>query len=119
MLWFASPLVSPVTFSFPARLQLGPAGSAKWFVISDPLQWRVEFHFKKLPLTELIINNGQAADFNHDNQTDNHVITELEMQQVGINDANGDGQVAGDVGYWDDDPLFGSFAQPDNAGLPA
>ena len=96
-----------------ARLQLGPDGSASWFVISDAFSWRIEFNFKKIPVTEGLWNTDTD---NQGGVQQNRVVTESDAN---INqDLNGDGDLKDQVGYWDQDPGKGSFTRADNAGLP-
>jgi len=88
-----------------ARLQLGPDGSAVWYVISDPLKWRVHFKFKKLQVTEALWNtdtNGNGDKLDNVMESDPFVNEDL----------NGDGDLDDPVGYWDDD---GSTSATDNA----
>ena len=89
-----------------ARLQLGPSGSAKWYVISDPLLWRVEYKFKKIQVTEAL----WGIDANGDGDQ----LDDITEAMIGI-DTNGDGDQSDNIGYWDND---GSTSANDNAGAP-
>lgn len=90
---------SKVWFQDFARLKIG----ATWFNISDNLEWRVEFHYRK---RQFQVNTTQGfLD-----------VTEGHTNQ----DSNGNGNIVATetVGFWDEDPNSGSFAVADNSGLP-
>jgi hypothetical protein len=85
-----------------ARLDI----AGRWYVISDPLPWRVDFRMRKLQVTEAMWN----WDVNNDgDQADN--VTE---QMIGT-DPNQDGDQADLVGFWDNN---GSTSANDNVGKP-
>lgn len=85
-----------------ARLELG----GRWFVISDPLPWRVDFRFIKVQITEALWN----GDVNHDGDMQDDVTEAM----LGA-DQNGDRDQLDNVGFWDDN---GSISANDNAGKP-
>lgn len=94
--------VNQTWFQEFARLLIGDT----WYAISDPFQWRVEFRFKKVQVTE----ETWDLDANGDGDKNDN-ITEGMMNI----DYNGDGDKNDLVGYWEDD---GSIARNDNEGAP-
>jgi hypothetical protein len=101
---------SKVWFQDFARVKLGNV----WYVISDPNSWRVEFHFRKLPITESMW--GMDAD--GDGFITGRTIWEDDAAMTRI-DFNGNGLFNDSVAYWDQDPAYNSFTQHDNSGIPA
>jgi hypothetical protein len=98
---------SKVWFKDFARLRLG----GTWYLVSDPLLWRVEFHYKKK-----IVDEALWGDLDG-NPGNNLTVTEADMGR----DVNGDNDAANpndDVGYWDQDPNAPSITAGDNAGIP-
>lgn len=84
------------------RLQIGN----NWYVVSNPLYWRVEFRLRKNQVTEVL----WQIDVNGDgDRTDN--ITEAMLGQ----DKNGNGDTRNNVGFWASN---GSIAQNNNSGAP-
>ena len=94
--------VVKIWFQEFARMIIGDS----WFIISDPLPWRVEFRFKKIQVTEALWN----LDANGDGDMNDN-ITEAMLNA----DRNGDGDTNDSVGYWSDD---GSVSANDNQGAP-
>jgi hypothetical protein len=82
------------------RLQIG----SNWFVISEPLSWRVEFKMKKISVTEI----GWNIDGNGVNGMENRFLLE---NDITLNhDFNGDGIIgAHTLAVWQDDPGAVSF----------
>lgn len=74
-----------------ARLQLGNGSSGRWFAISDPLPWRVDYSFKKIQITEALWN----GDVNRDGD----MMDDVTEAMLG-RDQNGDGDQMDNVGYW-------------------
>ena len=83
-------------------------------MISEPKLWRVEFHYKKMVVTEQLWN----VDTNGVNGVENRAVMETDAA-FGPNgiDQNGDGDKADQVGYWDQDPGTGSFTLANNDGI--
>ncbi len=99
--------VSKIWFQEFARVQLGTTNGT-WFVISDPLLWRVEFHLEKLEIPE----SFWGIDANNDGDM-NDFFTE---SMIGV-DTNGDGDLNDPVAMWID-AAGSSLSAKDNAGAP-
>jgi hypothetical protein len=93
---------SQLWFEEFARLEL----DGRWYIISDPLPWRVDFRLQKVMITEAL----WGQDVNGDGDLLD-VVTEA---MVGT-DTNADGDVTDVVGFWDNN---GSTSANDNAGHP-
>ncbi len=85
-----------------ARFEL----NGNWYVVSDPLNWRVDYQMIKRQVTEALWN----LDANGDGDQ-NDDVSEAMLGQ----DTNGDGDQNDMVGYWDNN---GSSSANDNADLP-
>ena len=94
--------MSRLWFQEFARLQIGN----RWFFISDPLLWRVEFHFMKQLVTEAL----WGIDVNGDGDINDDVLEAM----LGV-DTNGDGDQNDSVSFWDDN---NSISANDNAEAP-
>lgn len=98
---------SEIWFSEFVRLQLGDASRGGWFVISDPLPWRVDFKLHKLKVTEQL--------WQEDVNKDGDMMDDVTEGMVN-RDVNGDGFDPNQlVGYWENN---GSTSADDNAGIP-